>query len=44
MGRKDKSKFEKWFSFSRHQRRSGAKKLSSQIDIDFKKQKKQLIK
>ena len=41
--KKDKSNFEKWFSFSRHQRRSGAKRVSSLISTDFKSQKKQII-
>jgi len=40
MGRRDKTKFEKWFSFSRHKRRSGAKELSEHISIDFSQQKK----
>ncbi|WP_428087784.1 hypothetical protein [Candidatus Thioglobus sp.] len=43
MGRRDKSKFEKWFSLSRHKRRSGAKQLSSRISTDFRQQSKQLI-
>ncbi|QKQ24397.1 hypothetical protein HUE58_04535 [Candidatus Ruthia endofausta] len=43
MGRKDKSKFEKWFSLNRHQRRLGAKNLSNQIDTDFRSQKNKLI-
>lgn len=43
MGKRDKTKFEKWFSLSRHQRRSGAKKLSSLISTDFKSQRKQII-
>ncbi len=38
MGRRDKTKFEKWFSLSRHQRRAGAKELSSLISTDFKSQ------
>jgi hypothetical protein len=40
---RDKSKFEKWFSFSRHKRRSGAKKLSGLISTDFSKQRKIVI-
>jgi hypothetical protein len=43
MGRRDKTKFEKWFSLSRHQRRSGAKELSSLISTDFKSQRDQII-
>ena len=43
MGRRDKTKFEKWFSLSRHQRRAGAKGLSSLISTDFKSQRKQTI-
>ena len=39
MGKRDKSRFEKWFSFSRHKRRSGAKELSDQISTDFAKQR-----
>jgi hypothetical protein len=38
--KKNKSTFKKWFSFSRHKRRDGAKELSSLISIDFKSQKK----
>lgn len=37
--KKDKTRFEKWFSFSRHKRRFGAKALSDGISTDFKKQK-----
>ncbi len=43
MPKRDKSRLEKWFSFSRHKRRAGAKKLSSQISIDFSKQKQTII-
>ena len=43
MSRRDKTKFEKWFSFNRHKRRSGAKKLSEHISIDFSQQKKIVI-
>jgi len=43
MSRRDKHKFEKWFSFSRHKRRYGANKLSKDMSVDFKKQKKQFI-
>jgi len=41
--KRDKTNFEKWFSFRRHQRRFGAKKLSSLILTDFKAQKKMII-
>jgi len=41
--KKDKTNFEKWFSLSRHLRRSGAKKLSSFISTDFKSQSQQII-
>ena len=40
---REKSKFEKWFSFSRHKRRFGAKKLSKLISTDFSKQRKIII-
>ena len=43
MSRRDKTKFEKWFSFSRHKRRSGAKELSEHISIDFSQQKQIVI-
>ncbi len=43
MERRDKSKFDKWFSLSRHQRRLGAKNLSNQIDTDFRNQTNKLI-
>ncbi len=43
MSRRDKYRFEKWFSFSRHKRRYGAKKLSQDISVDFNKQKSQFI-
>ena len=43
MSRRNKTKFEKWFSFSRHKRRFGAAKLSKQISIDFGKQKRKVI-
>jgi len=39
MSRRDKTRFEKWFSLSRHKRRSGAIKLSNQITTDFFQQK-----
>lgn len=44
MANRKKSKFEKWFSFSRHKRRFGAKTLSSRIDTDFTTQKNTVIK
>jgi len=40
MSRKDKTRFEKWFSLSRHKRRSGAGELSDQIETNFLQQKK----
>jgi hypothetical protein len=43
VGRRDKTKFEKWFSLSRHQRRAGAIELSSLISTDFKKQRDEVI-
>ena len=43
MGKRGKTHFEKWFSLSRHQRRAGAKKLSSFISTDFKSQKTQIL-
>ena len=43
MSRRDKTRLEKWFSLSRHKRRSGARELSSQILTDFNKQKDQFI-
>ena len=39
MGRRDKTRFEKWFSLSRHKSRSGAKELSDQIATNFFQQK-----
>jgi len=41
--KRDKTIFEKWFSLSRYQRKSGAKELSSTISIDFKSQRKKII-
>jgi hypothetical protein len=41
--KRDKSRFEKWFSFSRHKRRSGAKGLSSLISNNFQLQKNKII-
>ena len=43
MSRRDKTRFEKWFSLSRHKRRSGARELSDQIPTNFNKQKDQFI-
>jgi len=43
MTRRDKTRFEKWFSFIRHKRRSGGIKLSNQITTDFFQQKKIII-
>ena len=43
MSRRDKTRFEKWFSLSRHKRRSGAKELSEHISTDFSQQKKIII-
>ena len=43
MSRRDKYRFEKWFSFSRHKRRYGAIKLSKDMSFDFNKQKSKFI-
>ena len=43
MSRRDKTRFEKWFSISRHKRRSRAIELSSQIKTDFLQQKEIII-
>jgi len=43
MVKRDKTKFEKWFSLLRHKRRAGAENLSSLITTDFKPQRKQII-
>ena len=43
MSRRDKTRFEKWFSLSRHKRRSGAIELSDQIATDFSQQKQIMI-
>ena len=43
MGRRNKSRFERWFSLSRHKRRVGAKELSDQIMTDFNRQKQIII-
>ena len=42
MSRRDKTRFEKWFSLSRHKRRSGAIELSDDIATNFLQQKKVL--
>ena len=39
MSRRDKTRFEKWFSLIRHKRRSGAIELSDQITTNFFQQK-----
>jgi len=41
--KRDKSKFEKWFSFSRHKRRIGSKFLSEQLSKDFNSLKKKIV-
>jgi hypothetical protein len=43
MARRDKSRFEKWFSLSRHKRRAGAQEMANQISLDFAAQKKIII-
>ena len=43
MSRRDKTRFEKWFSLSRHKRRSGAKELSEHISTDFSQQRQIVI-
>ena len=43
MSRRDKTRFERWFSLSRHKRRSGAKVLSDKILSDFSQQKQIII-
>ena len=43
MSRRDKTRFEKWFSLSRHKRRSGAIDLSDQIATDFSQQRQIII-
>ena len=43
MSRRDKTRFEKWFSLSRHKRRSGAKELSEYISTDFSQQRQIVI-
>ena len=43
MSRRDKTRFEKWFSFTRHKRRAGARELSEHISTKFSQQKKMII-
>jgi hypothetical protein len=43
MSRRDKTRFERWFSLSRHKRRSGAIVLSEKISSDFSRQKQIII-
>jgi hypothetical protein len=43
MSRRNKTRFERWFSLSRHKRRSGAKGLSEYIATDFSQQRKMVI-
>lgn len=43
MSRRNKSRFEKWFSWSRHKRRAGAKTLAEQLSTDFSALKTQTI-
>jgi hypothetical protein len=43
MGRRNKSRLEKWFSFSRHKRRAGAKNLRSTVHDDYETQKTIII-
>ena len=43
MGRRKKSRFEEWFSLSRHKRRRGAKELSGKITTDFTNQKQIIV-
>jgi hypothetical protein len=43
MSRRDKTRFERWFSLSRHKRRSGAIILSKKISSDFSRQKQIII-
>ena len=43
MSRRDKTRFERWFSLSRHKRRSGAIVLSEKISSDFSRQKEIII-
>ncbi|MDA9642293.1 hypothetical protein N9T22_01340 [Candidatus Thioglobus sp.] len=43
MSRRDKTRFERWFSLRRHKRRSGAIALSKKISSDFSRQKQIII-
>jgi|TARA_B110000444_G_C18827416_1_gene591139 hypothetical protein len=43
MGRRNKSRFERWFSLGQQKMRAGAKKLSDQISTDFSNQKQIII-
>ena len=43
MSRRNKTKFEKWFSYTRHKRRFGATKHLLGIKTNFSTQKKQII-
>ena len=43
MPTRNKTKFEKWFSLSRHKRRIGFKNLSEQMSIDFYELKQHII-
>lgn len=43
MPKRNKSRLEKWFSFSRHKRRNGAKELSNKIKEDFSRQKNNIL-
>jgi len=43
MSRRDKTRFERWFSLSRHKRRSGAKELSEHIETGFSQQREMAI-
>jgi len=43
MSRRDKSKFEKWFSLSRHKRRAGAKELASHLTTNLSQKKRIII-
>ena len=43
MGRRNKSRFERWFSLGQQKMHAGAKKLSDQISTDFSNQKQIII-
>ena len=43
MGRRNKSRFERWFSLGQQKRRASAKKLLDQISSDFINQKQIII-